>query len=205
MTLRKDLAHQTIKLKRLSQRTFVSLEDVLKTSSRHFLKTSSTRLQSVTSFGLPSLLKTSCKDVMKTSHKTSSKRLGRRITVTLKTSSRHVFKTCIEHVFKTCLQDFRNACLQDVLETKIWGYLYLTKINGYASNKSIFHKSISDDSTAHPKSLIRTQWLQYSSYFEIQAAFLFSELKFLMTVWCCKITWIQIRHCRTGEDIKTKF
>ena len=197
MTLRKDLPHQTIKLKRLSQRTFVSLEDVLKTSSRHFLKTSSTRLQSVTSFSLPSLLKTSCKDVMKTSQKTSSKRLGRRITVTLKTSSRHVFKTC--------LQDFRNACLQDVLETKIWGYLYLTKINGYASNKSIFHKSISDDSKAHPKSLIRTQWLQYSSYFEIQAAFLFSELKFLMTVWCCKITWIQIRHCRTGEDIKTKF
>ena len=115
-----------------------------------------------------------------------------------------VFKTCLKHVFKISLWDFLKACLQDVLETKIWRYLYLTKINGYVSNKSIFHKSTSDDSKAHPKSLIRTQGLQYSSHFEIQTAFLFSELKFLMTVWCCKITWIQIRHCRTRWGSKNE-
>ena len=114
-----------------------------------------------------------------------------------KTSWRHVFKTCLRHVFKTCLQD--------VLETKKWGYLYLKSLNGYVSNKSTFHKSIPDEFKANPKSSIRTQWFQYSSYFKIQAAFLFSELKSLMTVRCCEASWIQIRHYRTGEVIKTKF
>ena len=73
--------------------------------------------------------------------------------VTLKTSSRHVFKT------------------------KKWRYLCLTNLNWYVSNKSIFHKSISEESKANLKSLIRTQWFQYSPYLEIQAAFLFWELK----------------------------
>ena len=88
--IEKRFGTSNYKVKTPFQQISVSLEDVLKTSSRHFLKTSSTRLQSVTSFGLRSLLKTSCKDVMKTSHKTSSKRLGRRKTVTLKTSSRRL-------------------------------------------------------------------------------------------------------------------
>ena len=47
--------------------------------------------------------------------------------------------------------------LQDALKTKKWGYLYLTNLNEYLSNKSIFYKSISDESTANLKSLIRTQ------------------------------------------------
>ena len=49
-----------------TQQTFVGLQDVLKTSSRHVLKTSSTRLQR--------------------NNFTSSRRLGRRKIVTLKTS-----------------------------------------------------------------------------------------------------------------------
>ena len=62
------------------------------------------------------------------------------------------------------LQDISSRCpnhmssrhLEDVFETKKLGYLYLTNLNGYASSKSIFHKSISDESKANPKSLIRT-------------------------------------------------
>ena len=120
---------------------------------------------------------------------------GKLLQDVFKTSSTHVFKaSSLRHAFKTSLRR---------LGDKKWGYLYLTNLSGCVSNKSIFHKSISDESKAHPKSLIRTQWFQYSSYFEIQAEFLFWELKSLMTVWCCEISWIQIRHW--GEAIKTTF
>ena len=102
-------------------------------------------------------------------------------------------------------EDMSSRYLQDVLETKKCGYLYLKILNGYVSNKPIIHKSITDESKVNSKSSIRTQWFQYSSYFKTQAAFLFWELKSLMTVWCCEISWIQIRHYRTGEAIKTKF
>ena len=50
-----------------------------------------------------------------------------------------------------------------------------------------------------------TQWFQYSPYFEIKAPFLFRELKSMMTVWFWEISWMEIRHCRTGEAIKTRF
>ena len=53
------------------------------------------------------------------------------------------------------------------------GYLTLTNLNVYVSNKSVFHKSISHESKANPKSFIRSQSFQYLSFFEIQAAFLF--------------------------------
>ena len=100
----------------ISQQTFVGLQDVLRTSSRHVLKTSSTRLQ-CNNF---SSSKTSCKYVFKTSSrrfarclqdvfktlsrricKTSSRRLGRGKIVTLKTPWRNVLKTCLEGVLKT--------------------------------------------------------------------------------------------------------
>ena len=48
--------------------------------------------------------------------------------------------------------------LYDVLETKKkkeegggGGYLYLTNRNEYVSNKSLFYKSISDESKGHPE------------------------------------------------------
>ena len=113
----------------------------------------------VTTFGLP-------------------RRLGGQKIATLKMSSK-----CLQDMSLRRLQDISSRCpdhmssrqLQDVLETKKLGYLYLTNLNGYASNKSLFHKSISDESKANPKSLIRTHWFQYSSYFGIEAAFLFWE------------------------------
>ena len=113
----------------------------------------------VTTFGLP-------------------RRLGGQKIATLKMSSK-----CLQDMSLRRLQDISSRCpdhmssrhLEDVLETKKLGYLYLTNLNGYASNKSIFHKSLSDESKANPKSLIRTHWFQYSSYFGIEAAFLFWE------------------------------
>ena len=76
----------------------------------------------------------------------------------------HVFSATIfclprrlEDVLRTCLEDMSWRHLQDVLETKKWGYLYLTNLNVCVSNKSIFHKSVSDKSKPNPKSLIKTQ------------------------------------------------
>ena len=92
--------------------------------------------------------------------------------------------TCLQQVFSVTfvdlprrLEDILQIRFEDVLKTswrhKKWGYLYLANLNEYVSNGSIFHKSISDESKANTKSSFRTQWFQYSSYFEIQAAFLF--------------------------------
>ena len=143
-----------------------------------------------------------------------SKKWSRRVIIYQNLPSKHLlvlktswrfFKTCLQDMSSRCSEDMSSRYLQAILETKKWGYLYLKNLNGYVSNKSIFHKSIPDESKANPKSSIRTQWFQYSSYFKIQAAFLFWELKSLMTVWCCEISWIQIRYYRTGEAIKTKF
>ena len=43
------------------------------------------------------------------------------------------------------------------LRDKKWGYLYFANLNVCVSNKSVFHKSVSDKSKVNPKSLIRTQ------------------------------------------------
>ena len=61
-------------------------------------------------------------------------------------------------------QDMSSRYLQGILETKKWRYLYLKNLNGYVSNKSIFHKSITDKSKANPKSSIRTEWIQIQHY-----------------------------------------
>ena len=136
----------------------------------------------------------------------------------LKTSSRHVFKTCLEDVLKTCLEDVLKTCLEDVLKTCLEDVLkilwrqakYLLGISvsnksKCVSNKSIFNKSTFDNSKANPKCMKYNPSFQYLSYFGTQAASLFQELKSLMTVWCCEISCIQIRHYKIGEAIKTNF
>ena len=141
---------------------------VFKTCWRRLQDMSWRRLQhvfSVTIFCLPRRLE----DVLKTSWKTKN------------CYAEDVLKTCLEEVLRTCLEDFLKTCLEDVLKTswrhilktswrhvlktssrrlgdkKKWGYLHLTNLNVCVSNKFIFQKSISDDSKANPKSLIRTQ------------------------------------------------
>ena len=83
--------------------------------------------------------------------KMPSRCLGRRKLVMLKTSSR-----CLEDVLKTCLEDLLKTYLEDVFKTSWKQTKYLLGISvsnksKCVSNKSIFHKSISDKSKANPK------------------------------------------------------
>ena len=109
-----------------------------------------------------------------------------------------VFKTSWRHVLKTSsiyLGDKQNV---------YWGYLYLTRLNVYLTNL-YFSNLYLTNLRQIQYILIRTQYFWYLSDLETQAAFLFQVLTFLMTVGCCKISWIQIQYCRTGEARKTKF
>ena len=75
-----------------------------------------------------------------------------------------VLKTCLEDVLKTCLGDVLKTCLEDVLKTyledvfkTLWRatkYLLgisVTNKSKCVCNKSIFHKSKSDNSKANRK------------------------------------------------------
>ena len=139
-----------------SQQTFVGLEDVLKTFStrlqRNNFKSSKTPWRR-----FKDVLKTSCKTCcLKTSWKTKN------------CYAEDVLKTCFEDVLKTCLEDFLKTCLEYVLKTYLEDLLkilwrqtkYLLGIPVYlcrdnkskcVSNKSVFHKSLSDNSKANPK------------------------------------------------------
>ena len=124
---------------------------VLKTSSRRLQDMSWKRLQhvfSITILRLPRRLQ----DVFKTSWKTKNCYAED----VLKTCLEDVLKTCLEDVLKTCLEDVLKTCLEDVLKT-LWRqakYLLGISVSNKSkcvSNKSIFHKSISDNSKANPK------------------------------------------------------
>ena len=121
-----------------------------------------------------------------------------------------VLETWLEDVLQTCLEDILKTCLEDVLKTLWKQAKYLLEISvsnksRSASNKSIFSKSTFDNSKTNPKCIKWNPSFQYLSYFRTQAPSLFQELKSLMTVWCFEISWIQIRHSRKGEAIKTNF
>ena len=67
-----------------------------------------------------------------------------------------VLKACLEDVFKTCLEYVLKTYLEDVFKTLWRATKYLlgisvTNKSKCVSNKSIFHKSISDNSKANPK------------------------------------------------------
>ena len=104
-----------------SQQTFVGLQDVLKTPSRHALKTYSTRLQrnnfssSKTSWRrLANTFWRPLEDVLKTSCKTSWRSLERRKIITLKTSWRRLEDMSwrrLEDVFKTNKMFTGDICI----------------------------------------------------------------------------------------------
>ena len=109
--------------RRISQQTFVGLEDVFKTCSRHVLKMSSTRLQR-NNF---------------TSFKTSSRCLGRRKLVTLKTSWRRLQDMSwrrledkswrrLEDMSWRCLEDISWRCLQDMSWRRLEDFMETNKI-----------------------------------------------------------------------------
>ena len=70
-------------------------------------------------------------------------------------SFQDVLKTCREDLLKTCLEGVLKAYLEDVFKTSCRQkcLLVISASNKYkcVSNKSIFHKSISDKSKANPK------------------------------------------------------
>ena len=123
-----------------TQQTFVGLEDILKTSSRHLLKTSSTRLQR-NNF---------------TSSKTSWRLVVENEKLLRWRRIEDVLKTCFEDVLKTCVIDVLKGYLEDVLKTLWRQTTYLlgisvSKKSKCVSNKSTFHKFMSDNSKTIPK------------------------------------------------------
>ena len=128
---------------------------VLKTSSRHVLKTSSTRLQ-CNNF-------TSSKTSWRRLAKTFWRYLARRLEDVLEDEKllrwrrlEDVLKTCLEDVLKTCLEDVLKTYLEDVFktsrrQTKFLLVISVSNKSKCVSNKSMFHKSISDKSKTNPK------------------------------------------------------
>ena len=113
-------------------------EDVLKTCLEDVLKTF-----------LEDMLKTCLEDVLKTC-----------LEDVLKTCLEDVLKKFLEDVLKTCLEDVLKTCLEDVLKVLWKQTKYLLGISVYlsrdnkskcVSKKSIFHKSVSDNSKENPK------------------------------------------------------
>ena len=65
-------------------------------------------------------------------------------------------QTCLVDVLKTCLEDVLKTCLEIVFKTSWRQTKCLLRISASnkskcVSNKSIFHKSRSDESKANPK------------------------------------------------------
>ena len=129
-----------------TQQIFVDLQDTLKTSWRHVLKRSSTRLQrnNITSS------KTSWRHLQDV--KFDEKLLRwRRLQDILKTCLEDVLNTYLENILKTCLEDVfkmswrQTKCLSGISVSNNSKCVYLW------SNKSIFSKTISDESKANPK------------------------------------------------------
>ena len=80
----------------------------------------------------------------------------RRLEDVLKTCLEDVLKTCLEDVLKTCLEDVLKTYLEDVFktswrQTKCLVGISVSNKSKCVSSKSIFHKSISDNSKANPK------------------------------------------------------
>ena len=74
----------------------------------------------------------------------------------LKTCLEDMLKTCLEDVLKTCREDVLKTYLEDVFktsrrQTKFLLVISVSNKSKCVSNKSMFHKSISDRSKANPK------------------------------------------------------
>ena len=144
-------------------------------------------------------------------------RLPKRLEDVFKTYLQDVFKTCLEDVLKTYLEDVLKTCLKHVLKILWRQAKYLLGISVYlsgdnkskgVSNKSVFHKSISDNSNGNPKCI------NYNSLNSLFALFWNSSSISILRI---KIShdWFgviklensnyKIRHSRKGKAIKTNF
>ena len=153
-------------------------------SSKHLLifKTSSSRLQdmswrrlqhvfNVIIFRLPRRLAEISQAVLKTSWR----RLERQKIVMLKTFQdilntclKDVLNTCLQHVLKIFIEDVLKTCLEDVFrgscrETKALLGMFVSKKSKCVSNKSIFPKSISDETKTNSIILKLEQHLYFKN------------------------------------------
>ena len=109
-------------LQKRPQQTFVGLEDVLKTPSKHVLRTSSTLLQR-NNFSSSKTSWRRLEDALTTSRETSLRRHQEFFKTCWKTKNCYaedVFKTSCRLVLKTswrCLEDIFGRRLEDVLKT----------------------------------------------------------------------------------------
>ena len=109
-------------LQKRPQQTFVGLEDVLKTPSKHVLRTSSTLLQR-NNFSSSKTSWRRLEDALTTSRETSLRRRQEFLKTCCKTKNCYaedVFKTSCRHVLKTswrCLEDIFGRRLEEVLKT----------------------------------------------------------------------------------------
>ena len=140
--------------------------------------------------------------------------LRRRLEEVLKTSWRHHARHLQEVLGDEKLLPYRRlenilkTCLEDILKTLWRQATYLLEISVYnkskcASNKSIFHKSIFDDSKENLNPLIATHHFNICLILKFTSISI-SRIK-IFDDWCCEISWIHIWHCRKGEAIKTNF
>ena len=138
------------------QQTFVGLQDVLKTSSKHVLKTSSARPQR-NNFSSSKTSWRHLEDISQDVFKTSSRRLYDVLEdeILLRwIRLQDVLKTCLEDVLKTCLEDIIKTSWR---QTKCLLGIIVSNKSKCVSNKSIFSKFTSGKSKANPKLLIRTK------------------------------------------------
>ena len=121
--LNNDPSRQTVwKILVNTHKTFVDLQDVLKTSSRHVLSTSSTRLQRKNfSSSKTSWMTKNCygEDV-------------------LKTSWRHVFKTSWRHILQTYWRYILKTSWRRLEDRKCLLGISVSNKSKCVSNKSIF-------------------------------------------------------------------
>ena len=112
-----------------------------------------------------------------------------------KTSGRYVLKTSWRYIFKTCSRHLGDK------QNVYWGYLYLTNVNMYLTNLYFTNLYLTN------LRWIQNNWLEPNN-FNIRLILKLKQhilrIKISHDCWCCEINWIQIRHCRTGEAIKTK-
>ena len=140
---------------------------------------------------------------------------SRRLQDIFKTCLRDVFKTSWRHVLKTSWRHVSKMSWVHVLKMSVkrlgdqqnvfWSYLYLTNVNMYLTYL-VFHKSISDESKVNPKCINYNPIISTFALFWNSSSISILRIKIsLVTVWFVKwMSWIQIRHCRTGEAIKAR-
>ena len=100
----------------------------------------------------------------------------------------------IQDVLKTCLEDVLKTCLENVLKT-LWRqkkYLLGTSISNKSkcvSKKSIFRKSVPDNSKTNPKCIDKNPVISIFVLFWNSSSITILRIR-ISDDWCWEISWI---------------